>query len=499
MFKDEQRHKVWSDLGQYGLRCFTHILTPQVFAEAGRRAGVAMTRSPLCVANLAWLGIAAAWHRTSSFAQVLTITWMILEDSQSGKPSSRQQRSIRKSRGRGSKASARSKHDPRGKDGKTVSEEAFAQGRQRMPLKYWTALLIVLGEIFEERRSRFIRWNGFRLLALDGTCFNLPASARLISYYGRPRGKRGAGRCPQARMALLQFPLARIPYRYVLGPYGTAEITLAEQLLGHLKIDDLVLLDRGFWSYCLLAGIQAKGAFFGIRMKAGLKLETVKTLGPGDRLVSWTPHCTKFRKWKREGRVVPDSLTFRVIDYQIPGFRPSAIATNVLDPKRTSRDDWTRLTTESDAGRRLLPGLYHFRWEIETTFRELKVTQQWHRRHWLRSHTPHSVEYEIAGHVLLYLLIRWLMVDASAESGVDPLRVSFIHTLRTLEMLFYHFVTSPRRKVLNSLLPNLRRRIAASLVPYRPGRHYPRPGDSQPKYKGHNLWQLPAKLAIIQT
>src|SRR5262249_45306379 len=113
---------------------------------------------------------------------------------------------------------------------------------------------IVLGEAFEAKHSRCIHWNGFRLLALDGTCFDLPACARLISHYGRPRGKRGAGRCPQARMALLQFPLARLPYRYALGPYGTAEITLAEQLLVHLKPNDLVLLDRGFWSYCLLAG-----------------------------------------------------------------------------------------------------------------------------------------------------------------------------------------------------------------------------------------------------
>lgn len=500
MFRDELRHKVWSDLGQYGLRCFADKLTRDVLAESGRRIGLRVVYSPLCVANLAWLGVAAAWHRTRNFAEILTVTWVILEASRSGESASTRKRQKGKSRGRSKsrpKRTPRSKHDPRGKNGAMVSEEAFAQARQRMPLGYWAALLIVLGEVFEAKHARFIRWNGFRLLALDGTCIELPGYAPLISHYGRPRGRRGAGRSPQARMALLQFPLARLPYRYALGPYATGEVTLAEQLLVHLKGDDLVLLDRGFWSYCLLAAIHERRAFFGIRVKVGPRLQTIKELGPGDRLVCWEPHPTKLRKWKREGRVVPGSMTLRVIDYQIPGFRPSAIATNVLNPASISREDWTRLTTQSDAGRNLRPGLYHFRWEIETTFRELKITQQWHRRHWLRSHTPHSIEYEIAGHVLLYLLVRWLMVDAATEAGIDPLRLSFIQTLRILDALFNCVLMANTRQEIRALLRNIRQQIAASIVPYRPGRHYPRPGDDRPKYKGQNKWHIPARLITV--
>ena len=73
---------------------------------------------------------------------------------------------------------------------------------------------------------------------------------------------------------------------------------------------------------------------------------------------------------------LPPSIQLRVIHYKIPGFRPSAIVTNVLDPQRLSREDWVRLADDCGDKGKLKPGLYHRRWEIETSFRELKVVLQ---------------------------------------------------------------------------------------------------------------------------
>ena len=50
----------------------------------------------------------------------------------------------------------------------------------------------------------------------------------------------------------------------------------------------------------------------------------------------------------------------------------------------------------------------------------------------LRSRTPKGIEYEIAGHVILYFLVRWLMLEAALEAELDPLRVSFAGALREL-------------------------------------------------------------------
>lgn len=140
--------------------------------------------------------------------------------------------------------------------------------------------------------------------------------------------------------------------------------------------------------------------------------------------------------------------------------------------------------------------MYHRRWEIETTFRELKVTQK--IKCGIRGRTPKAIEYEIAGHVLLYLLVRWLIVEAGVEYGLDPLRISFKHALEELRDLHHELVKANRQRIARFLLPLLLARIAEHLVEARPGRHFPRPNDTKTKNKGHGLRQRPAKLRVKQ-
>ena len=145
--------------------------------------------------------------------------------------------------------------------------------------------------------------------------------------------------------------------------------------------------------------------------------------------------------------------------------------TNVLSQREVSREDWTRLSTScQDANEKLLPGLYHRRWEIETSYYEMKVLQGMEGN--LRSHRPESIAYEIAGHVVLYFLVRRLMVEAAVEHGLDPLRLSFLEAFRELQLMRAALLTSTTRWVHDVLLPRLIARIASHQVPVRPGRHY---------------------------
>jgi hypothetical protein len=249
------------------------------------------------------------------------------------------------------------------------------------------------------------------------------------------------------------------------------------------------LLDRGFWSYGLFHQIVNQGAFFAIRLSAAAKLKTVRRLGPRDRLVIWKMPTGP--RWRNSG--LPTQITLRVVDYRIRGFRPSAVVTNVLTPSSVSREDWVRLASETEPGdERLGVGLYHRRWEIETSFLELKVTQGLEGS--LRSRTPHGIYYEIAGHVLLYLLVRWLMVEAAVPAGLDPLRLSFKAALEELIDIRAALIIATPQRVRNVLLPRLLERIAQHQVPSRPGRHFPRPHDTKTKNCGRGKRKRPHKL-----
>ena len=173
-----------------------------------------------------------------------------------------------------------------------------------------------------------------------------------------------------------------------------------------------------------------------------------------------------------------------MIDYQVKGFRASAVVTNVLDSQEISRDEWIHMASEAEAGRpldrrvRLRMGLYHRRWEIETTFHELKAVQGMERD--LRSRTPESIQYEVAGHVLLYLLVRWLMAEAAQRAAPDgdPLGVSFKHALEELLTAWPMLVTSDPAEVSYRILPRLLKAIASHEVSWRPGRSFPRKKDN---------------------
>jgi hypothetical protein len=464
MFRDEHKATVWNDLRQQDIRAFARWLTPGVFLLAAARATISSTKcfskNPLCLVNLVWLGLAAALHMKANFSQVLFRTLKLVQDYECfRRPSGKQKRR------KNPLPKKRTKHDPR-TESDTVSEEAFAKARKRMPSSFWLELIGVLVEQFESEHGNLVRQYGFRLLAMDGTCIDLPDAKGNRNYFGTARNVHGA-HGPQARMTLLQFPLVRLPCRYELGPMSVGEPTMAARLVkAAVRADDLILLDAGFWSYGLLWKIQKKQAYFAIRLRRGLNWQTIKRLGSQDELRRWTPKDSR-RKWKG----LPRSIDLRVISYRVPGFRSTSIVTNVLDPQRLSRENWVRLTSEADAEGRLLPGVYHRRLEIETTFRELKVEQGMGR---LRSRTRQSVAYEVAGHVLLYLLVRWTIVEAATKHQLNPLELSFSNALKEVFELQQTLLCASPEWAEQTLLPRLLDRIASHRVPRRPGRHYRR-------------------------
>lgn len=488
MFTDERRATVWQEIGQRDLGAFSKLLSKDIFQQVAERAKVPLGNSALCLPTLVWLGINAARHVGRAFPDLLTITLKILQDSTVWTSTSfaheKQKARKRKPKERKGK---KHKHHPRRNDPTEVTEEAFVQARRRTPLEFWAVLMMVLGEQMTRDHGDHLRWKRFRLLALDGTHIDLGHHGALKKHFGTAKNGLGPLQA-QARMVMLQFPLARIPWRYELCPLAQGEPTIAARLLQNLAANDLVLMDQGFFSYGLFCQIHAQKAFFAVRKKEQMKASKIRRLGPRDCIVRWKPAD---RQWQRAG--LPEAMELRVVDYQVKGFRPSAVVTNVLDPAVISRDEWVRMATECPEGtQRLHQGLYHRRWEIETTFCELKVEQGLEGG--LRCRTPEGIAYEVAGHVLLYLLVRWLMIEAAEKAGVSPLDLSFKKALGELSDMYASMIVASSAHLHRTLLPRLLDRIGQHRVVFRPGRHYSRPNDTKIRNLGHGRKRIPAKL-----
>src|ERR1051325_11159201 len=473
MFSDPSRARVHDEIHRCDHALFTHILTADLFIQAARMCGLRLLANPLNLVNLVWLAISAARNPEKTFAQLLCLPFDTLRNSENFSASllnklideakvaptgNRQQRRAQ---------AAQAKHDPHGSHPERVTEKSFDKARLRMPSEFWVAVFLLLAEKFVGLYGAVIRWRHFRLMAVDGSRLNLPDYPELRQYFGTASNSGGSHNA-QAQLVMVQFPLARLPYAYALAPVKLGEVTLARQLLHGLSIFDLVLLDAGFLSYGLLWQIQQQSGHFVVRLRKNLNLRKLQDLGPGDQLVQWTPKDSR-GNWRKEG--LPRSIVLRVLTYKVRGFRPLKLLSNVLSAKEVSHQEFWGLTV-SQEGEVLTKGLYNNRWEIETSYRELKVEQKLEGS--LRSRTPEGIYYEVAGHILYYTLVRWLLVEAAVKAGVSPLRLSFKAALEAINDMWPMALVAGEAWRDAVLRPRLLEKMASHVVVERPCRQYPR-------------------------
>jgi hypothetical protein len=223
------------------------------------------------------------------------------------------------------------------------------------------------------------------------------------------KGERSA--FPQARVVAMAECGTHAMFEAVIGPYTKSERALTGELLDRLRPGMLCMADRGFYSFETWQRASKTKADLLWRVMDNLRLEPVTDLPDGSWLAE-VFHSTKDTRRRRP-------MTVRVIEYTIEDGRepagPFRLLTTILDHREAPAVE--------------LAAAYTQRWEIETTFDELKTHQRGPRAV-LRSKSPELVTQEIWGHLCCHYAIRALMFDAAIHAGHDPDRVSFVAALR---------------------------------------------------------------------
>lgn len=256
---------------------------------------------------------------------------------------------------------------------------------------------------------------GRRLMAVDGFCLDLADTPANEEFFGRPGVSKGEKAAfPMARVMGLGECASHALIAARVGGYRDSEAVLLDRLLDSFEPGMLVLADRGMFSYTMWRKGAATGADLLWRVQTGStapKPVFVEELEDG----SWLGHL---QAASGPGRKL-EPMPVRVVDYSI-------------DDGRGNPQTYRLFTTLLDA--RQAPAIelaaaYRQRWEIETTYDELKTHQRGPKAI-LRSQSPDLVLQEIWGHLCCHYAIRALMFDAAATGGVDPDRVSFVAALR---------------------------------------------------------------------
>ncbi|CAL9334604.1 hypothetical protein SUDANB171_00144 [Streptomyces sp. enrichment culture] len=198
----------------------------------------------------------------------------------------------------------------------------------------------------------------------------------------------------------------------VFGTDLTGELTYASDLVtttgtsGVLRPGMLLLGDRNFSATGFVDTVASTGADFLIRAKThstALKLPILRRLPDGTFLS---------RIGKVTVRVIEAAITVTPADStdQRTTHHTYRLVTNLLDPDEASATELVRL--------------YHERWEIETSYCELKSTILGGRV--LRGRHPAAVTQETGALLVAYQVLRTAMSDAALHRpDIDPDRAAF--------------------------------------------------------------------------
>jgi Insertion element 4 transposase N-terminal/Transposase DDE domain len=294
-----------------------------------------------------------------------------------------------------------------GLDLRSPSEKALRDLRRRLGPAPFKALFEVVAGPLGQPHTPGVCYRGMRTVAFDGcNSLRVPDTERNRTWLGRIRYRMGFAGYPTLRMMTLIETGTRAMLGAVLGSAADRdEATLARRLLGLLKPNMVVLLDRAFDAAAFLTEVNATGARFLVRSKSTRRPPVLTHLSDGSFLSNL------------------HGLPVRIIDAELTV--TSADASRV-------RDRYRLITTLLDHDRHPaaeLIRLYHERWEIEIAYLALRHTIL--NGHVLRSQDRPGLEQEVWALLTIYQLLRMAMVTAvESRPDTNPDRASFTTALQ---------------------------------------------------------------------
>lgn len=314
-------------------------------------------------------------------------------------------------------------------------------------------------------------WCGHRVLAVDGstaTAADTPENQK--SFPQQSVQKRGCG-FPIIRIVAFLSLATGLLTAWATGNWQQHELTLLQTLWDCLRPGDVLLGDRGFCTWGLLAQCLHSNvhAVFRVRGKLRSDFRRGQRLSRNERLVQWTKPTKAATTISAElWAALPEVVTLRLVRCRldIPGFRTREVilVTTLLDSEKYSPA--------------ALGQLYYRRWAMELTLRNLKTTLQMEH---LSCKTPENLDREIRMHFLVHNLVRHLMLQAARRYRVPLDRVSFAGALATARRYGEALLQARSERKRRALREELFRVLAEDLVPDRPGRREPRAVKRRPK------------------
>ena len=375
------------------------------------------------------------------------------------------------------------RHD-RGLPAVSPDTASYCEARRRLPEEIFRDLVRQTGRSIDRQAKASWLFRGRSVKVVDGSTVSMPDTAENQAAYPQAKTQKPGVGFPIARI-LVVFSLAvGTVLEAAIGPYQgkrTSELALLRMVVEQFGPGDILLADRFFCSYWVIAALLARGVDVVVRLhqRRSADFRRGRRIGREDHLVTWArPKQVPDWMGRDEYDAMAAEITIRELRIRVAGkarrVRSLVVVTTLLDPKGDPAED--------------LAALFRRRWDAELNLRALKTEM---RMDVLRTRSPEMVRKEIAAHLVAYNLIRGIMAEAARREEIKPTELSFKGSLHAVRAFEQGHLYDPVR--IEADLPRLLELVGQKRLSGRPDRYEPRAVKRRPK--PHPLLTMPRKEA----
>jgi hypothetical protein len=361
---------------------------------------------------------------------------------------------------------------------------AYCRARAKLPEKVIERLAVDVARGCEAQVPRGWLWHQRHVKMIDGFTASMSDTDENQAAYPQPSSQKEGLGFPIIRVVVALSLATAMLCSAAMGRYSgkeTGETALLRQVLDQFAPGDILLADRYFCSFFMIALLLNGKCDFVTRLHQCRKTDFSRSrrLGKGDWLVTWKR--PEKPDWMDDATYaqMTETLTLRQVEVQVnqAGFRTESlvVVTTLLNAKKYRREE--------------IADLYRRRWQVELDIEAIKITLGMDV---LRCKTPEMVRKEIWTCLLAYNLIRKTMLQAAQRNELSPRQLSFATAVQTVAASWMILPTASETSALALVIAQLDS-LAEQLVGDRPNRVEPRAVKRRPK--PHRLLTKPRKEA----
>ena len=330
---------------------------------------------------------------------------------------------------------------------KIYAPSSVCEARQKLPEEIFVDLNKMLIHQFTGQEEKSLLVNKHRIFAVDGSRLNIPKE--LVDYGYKKCNKDS--HYPQGLMSCIYNIDTHIVHDFCLAK-SLNERSCALEHLNALADGDIVIFDRGYFSYIFLHQCKEKNInpIFRMSLSLGNKvLQAFVSSNRTDAVIEFKPSSTIKYQLKRQGFNIDfKPISLRLIKHTIDG-NPYLYATTLIGEEYPSG---------------LFPVLYNKRWDIEELYKISKCLIDVEAFH---SKSERGLKQEIYAHFVLINLARFFenVTKIKYHKEVDDIRYNFKNCLniigRNIQTIIYkstiliakaissitHYIAQVRQKV----------------------------------------------------